>query len=380
MQTRLSHSLPWLKVRGKGIVCAETGQAVLLCGVNRSGLEYSEPLPAEASAADGAVAFLEAAAIWEEDIRQIASWGANIIRLPINQHWALHGRRGHHAESYVTALDSVIEWAAGWGMYTLLDLQWLSADIVYGPIGSSNKVAPLPNLGSIALWTALAARYRDEPAVLFDIFTEPHTPISGDPNPLQGILEDGSTFPIESGCVTMREWQPWARQLVHAIRREHPRSLIFVSGIDWGYDLRGMPLTVSQSSTELFDNIVYSTHVYPQKGSPSPPIKRGWWIRRKPDWQASFGGLSEQVPVFAAEWGVSPGKEDDESELLWANHLMEQFDRLNMGWTAWSWHDRPHLLRDAGPPYRCTRYGEMVRQALSAQTLPRIQMPTATFS
>lgn len=36
-----------------------------------------------------------------------------------------------------------------------------------------NRVPPTPNRDSILLWTTLAQRYGDEPAVLFDLLNEP---------------------------------------------------------------------------------------------------------------------------------------------------------------------------------------------------------------
>ena len=74
----------------------------------------------------GARGFLEAVGISEDEIATIArEWGANVIRIPFNQDFALNGSRGRSAEEYLGALDMVIAWAARHGCYTLLDLQWL---------------------------------------------------------------------------------------------------------------------------------------------------------------------------------------------------------------------------------------------------------------
>lgn len=358
----LSNGLPWLSVSGHRIVSAETGQPILLRGVNRSGLEHSEPLE------NSERPFTDAARISERDIQEIASWGAHIIRLPFNQEWVLQGRGGRSAAEYLEALDGVIYWAARAGAYTLLDLQWLSADRVFGPPGSGQRVAPLPNTDSIALWMILARRYQDEPAVLYDLFNEPHDPIPGDPNPLQGIRADGSTFTMPNGRVTMSEWQPWARHLIDAIRSEHPHALIFVSGINWGYDLRGFPLTVADDRFEEYANLVYSTHIYPSKGPPSRPGRTERWPgpAGNPSWQQAFGHLAGRVPVFAGEWGVAEGNEDTDKDLRWAAQLVEYLDQLQMGWTAWSWYDRPYLIREnSAQPYDPTRYGRLVARYLA---------------
>ncbi len=357
---RFSHGLPWLKVMGNQVVSAATEQPVSLRGVNRSGLEYS--------ALEGR-RFIDVAGISPAEIQQIVvEWRANVIRLPFNQDWALNGRLGHSAEEYLADLDQVIDWASSLGAYTLLDLQWLSADTAFGinPDGQPNRVAPLPNADSNRLWSTLATRYQNESAVLYDIFNEPHDPMDNDPNVLQGIREDGSLFTITTRKVTTAEWQPWARQLIRAIRGVHANSLVFVSGIDWAYDLRGMPLTIAPDSPETFPNLVYSTHVYKWKGPPvSPGTLRGLLhsistmlgISTTPNWQEAFGDLAARVPVFAGEWGG----ENSEQDLAWGEALGTYLNNLGMGWTAWSWSDWPYLVRNGQP----TGFGLLVRRYLS---------------
>jgi hypothetical protein len=129
----------------------------------------------------------------------------------------------------------------------------------------------------------------------------------------------------------MTEWRPWALHLVDTIRQEHPESLVFVSGTDWAYDLRGFPLERG--------NLVYSTHVYPWKGR---------------NWVAAFGYLSRFVPVFAGEFGGT------ERDLAWGRSLLDFFPSRGIGWTAWSWSDHPRLVQDLQP----TPFGELVRETL----------------
>src|SRR5512146_3230703 len=117
MNGELSHGLPALATAGNRIVRSDTGIAVLLRGINRSGLEYTEP------AAGG---FLAAAEFSQAEVQEmVLSWRANVIRVPFNQDWALNGRNNFSAEDYRAALDQVIDWAAALGAYTILDLQWL---------------------------------------------------------------------------------------------------------------------------------------------------------------------------------------------------------------------------------------------------------------
>jgi hypothetical protein len=207
MPTELSHNLPWLRTSGNRILRIDTSQPVLLRGVNRSGLEYTQPSEA---------GFLAAAQCTIGEIQAIVTgWGANIIRLPFNQDWALNGANGHSAEEYLSALDQVISWAAALGAYTILDLQWLDAGTVYGHtkdangVTEANHVPPTPNPYTIDLWSILARRYRDEPAALFDLLNEPHDRLDDDFLPIYLVAPDGTIIPSDSDSVGPDEWMPW---------------------------------------------------------------------------------------------------------------------------------------------------------------------------
>jgi endoglucanase len=322
MNRQLSNGLPQLATSGNWIVNAATGVNLILRGVNRSGLEYADP---------DEQGFLSGAAISRSEIEVIVrNWKCNVVRVPFNQDFVLRGRNGFSGEAYQRALDQIIYWNSLYGAYTILDLQWLDADRIYG--GKDNYVAPLPNVTSIELWKLLGNRYRGEPAVLYDLFNEPHDRLPDDPYPLN--REDGGTYPAAQRQVTMREWQPWARTLTEAVRSEHPDAVVLISGTNWGYDLRGMPMDLS--------NVVYSTHVYSIKGS---------------DWAGAFGNLSERVPVFAAELGG----DDTNSEIDFIERLIKFLQDREIGWAAWSWFNKPLLINR----YAATRYGRIIHESLT---------------
>ncbi len=316
----LSNGLAPLTVSANRIVSTATGAPVLLRGVNRSGMEYSEP---------DEEGFASAAGISRHEVRWICrEWKANILRIPLNQDWALNGRAGRPAEDYLRDIDRIILLASTYGAYTLLDLQWLDAETAFG--SGRQFVSPLPNHSSPAFWTLLARRYRDEPAVLFDILNEPHDRLPNDPHPLPH--HGGGFYPASQRRVSPLEWQPWARKLIAAIRAEHPAALVWVSGVNWGYDLRGVPM-------DDVPNLVYSTHVYRNKGE------------TRAEWAEAFGRLALGRPVFAAEWG------GPDADLDWGRRLASYLQDLGMGWCAWSWADKPHLVTRYAP----TRFGDLVR-------------------
>lgn len=311
LDPRYLPDVPRLRAEGNRIVDPD-GNPVRLRGVNRSGLEYSPR------------------AIPEDDLAQIAHvWGANLVRLPFNQEWALNGGRGLSADDYLALLDHAIEHVNCHGAYALLDLHWLDAR---RPFGANRQfVPPLPDPDSPTVWAKLARRYGSDSGVMFDLLNEPHDRTAEDNYPLW--RPDCSQYPAEQRRVSIDEWKPWAELLIDTIRAEAPETLLFVSGTNWGYDLRGLPVER--------DNIVYSTHVYRNKGD---------------DWWGAFGHLTEVAPVFVGEFG---GGDDD---LEWGRYLLDYLEEMQIGWAAWSYSDHPHLVTaDA----RTTPFGELVRQRLA---------------
>jgi endoglucanase len=300
---------------------------VRLRGVNRSGLEYVTPTADDVLASAGFSA---------DEFDEIRGWGANLVRIPFNQSHAL-GLAQSESSCYLRAIDQVIEFARTRGIYTLLDLQWLDSISPRGYLadGRPNFVAPLPNADSLKVWSQMACRYRGDTSVLYDIFNEPHDPLADDPADLPGIRPDGSLFPLPRRRVHFAEWIPWARHLTAAIRAQNPSALIFISGIDWGYDLSGFPI-------QGLENVVYSTHVYPGK---------------KESWNSAFGRLSRKHPVFVAELGGT------ENDLSWGRRLVDYLDRHEIGWAAWSWCDHPRLV-NSGADYLPTAFGQLVRDSL----------------
>jgi endoglucanase len=335
MNGELSHGLAALVTAGNRILRADQMSPVLLRGINRSGLEYSEP------STEG---FLSAARITQDEIHEIVTgWRANILRIPFNQDWCLNGRGTHSAEEYLAALDQVVLWAAELGAYTILDLQWLDAETIYGTTDhptqgrTANHVPPTPNEQTITLWLTLADRYQNETAVIFDLLNEPHNALEDDPHPLNLISSDGTVVPSNETRLTPQAWSNWASVLIEAIREIKQDGMIMVGGVDWAFDLSGIKVDAP--------NIVYSTHIYSN--------------RRQRDWSKAFGRYRE-VPIFVGEWGGT------EQDLEFGANLALQMRSIAAGWTAWSWSDFPPLVQAPGAPeYNATPFGSLVRDELS---------------
>jgi len=272
----------WLSTSGNRIV-DDKGKSVILHGVNLPGLEWD----------------LRGSGMTESDVIYICSeWKAKIIRIPFNQEWIVNDAE------YRAFVDKVVGWIADNGAYVLLDLHWRNTAI---------KIPQIPDTGAVSMWRSVAERYKNNPAVLYDIHNEAHD-------------------------TSWEAWRARACEIIDAIRAVHPRSLIFVSGLDWAYDLRGW-----DANPLPYANIVYSTHPYPFKAEP--------WA-----WDKYFGNAAATLPVFAGEFG------GETADIPWGRQLIAYFDRKALGWTAWSWNASPFLVGD--DRRTATPFGQVVRDAL----------------
>ena len=253
-------------------------------------------------------------------------WNADIVRLPVHPDlWQLSDR---YLEDYV---DPIVTWCGELGLYVLLGWHahgnpitgqaelpdWRST-----PPWQGNPYNPDRALALSAL-TEMAGRYRDRPRVIFGTFNEP-------------------------AYIDWDDWRPVAEEFVDAVHGAAPDALVTVSGTDFGYDLRGV-----LSDPVRRPNVVYETHPYPWKGEA---------------WKTFVPELSLRHPVFLGEWGYGPVESPGFDRSNYGEPLVAICRGLEIGWTAWIWHNRwtpPMLtsLRD----YRTTDFGAFVRDVLRGE-------------
>ncbi len=134
---------PELHVEGRRVL-DKAGKEVWLQGVNAGGLET---LPHDKHVVKSAVV-------------GVAEWKANIIRLPVKDDlW--FGRSPYQQDggkAYREKIDQIVTLVANRRGYLLLDLHRFRA----------------PKAEHVEFWKDAGAHYKNHPAVLFDLFNEPH--------------------------------------------------------------------------------------------------------------------------------------------------------------------------------------------------------------
>lgn len=177
------------------------------------------------------------------DIDAMAAWGFNSVRLPIHYDLLTLPVDQEPAAGVDTwkedgfrRIDDLLAWSKANGIYLILDLH-------AAPNGQGNDLpiadrdpskpslweSPEARRKTIALWTKLAARYKDEPTVgAYDLINEPNWDFDGSGN--------------KNGCKDEKQDALWAfyRDATAAIRQIDPRHLIIIEGNCWGNNYKGM--------------------------------------------------------------------------------------------------------------------------------------------
>jgi endoglucanase len=308
------------------------GHPVPLRGVNTASMEWT-------SNGDGH--------ILETVRRAIEDWHVNIVRLPLAQdRW--FGKAPEQTDNgvaYQELVRKVVDLCAAHGCYILLDLHWSDA----GEWGKQIGQHVMPDENSVTFWTNVATVYKNQPAVLFDLYNEPH-------DVSWTLWRDGGTVTERDRKNGDRTYQAVGMQkLLDTVRATGAQNVVVAGGLDWAYDLSG--ILVQPLSDPKGNGVIYANHAYPFKGESVTT-----WIKR-------METATAQLPVIVSEFGSDPKGGAGETGEQWVQDVLKALHDHNWNWTAWDLHPAagPTLISDwdfTPTP----QFGVFVKQALlSAQ-------------
>jgi hypothetical protein len=269
-------------------ICTAEGRAHLFHGVDRPSLEWSS----------GGQNLSPA------DFRLMASWNANVVRVALNQDFWIAGSPLFDP-NYASVVDAAVAWAEAAGLDVILDLHWSDAGVLGSCVStpSSGCQQLMPDLNSITFWSDVAARYQNDGRVMFELYNEPH-------GVLWSVWRSGGTTTSGFQAVGMQ-------QLYDTVRATGAQNLVIIGGLDWAYDLSGVPANRIDGY-----NIAYATHPY---NAPN---------RQPSAWDKAWGFLAETDPIIVTEFG------DTESACAtdYSAALIQYADAHATSWTAWAWY------------------------------------------
>lgn len=341
-----------LTVSGNRIV-SSGGCTFLLRGVDVDGLEFSPGGYGPPSGNNGSTLAVVGEAV--------TVWDSNVIRLPLNQdYW--FGCNGANAASYQQAVSNIVNYCSAQNVYVILDLHWsgtYSGTSATSPSGcssgngwgSSNAQQVMPDWNSVTFWGSVATAFSNNPAVLFDLYNEPHPDSSlGSPGDWQVWQNGGATSSTPSQT-------PGMKNLLNAVRATGANNICLVGGLQYAYDLSQVDTYPVTTSTNVGNGVVYSAHIYINKGTPGQST-----------WDPYVTTATTNHPVFIGEYGPSLSCNTDSSTFdttffSWANGTNSK--SYVYGATAWSMTTGscPNLLSDWS--FDTTSWGAAVKNWLA---------------
>ena len=338
-----------LKVVGTQILNSKN-EPVLLRGVNCASMEWT-------SNGEGHILQSVKTAIDE--------WHVNHIRLPLAQdRWfGKAPEQKDEGKAYRALVKEVVDLCASKGVYIMLDLHW--SDV--GQWGQNIGQHSMPDENSLAFWKDIAPVYANHPAVIYDLYNEPHD-VTWD------IWLNGGTVtdrPNRRGAAPKTYQAVGMQKLLDAVRATGAKNVVIAGGLNWAYDFDGI-LDGRQLKDPDGNGVIYANHAYNNKGHPVEV------------WIARMEQATAKLPVIVSEFGGSGGPNrrmgrsggparasgDD-----WLLHVMQALQDHKWSWTAWDFHPSagPTLIADWN--YTPTPdFGVFVKQMI-AGTLPRYTPP-----
>jgi endoglucanase len=286
----------------------------------------------------------------DDSIAAMRGWGATIVRVAVGQQlW--NADECQHSPTYVSTVDQVVRSITSRGMVALLELHSNTRHRCL-PAGQQ-RMADYP--GSVEFWRSVAARYRGNSLVAFDLYNEPHDITWAQ------WRNGGATIDADGVPWTMAGMQ----QLYDAVRSTGAQNLVVVSGNGWAASPPPAGYTISGT------NIAYAVHSYAHScPSGTPPLLCPAAVPADPTAPGAslpaWEGFLQENPVLVTEFGwPDPNSGTYNSEVIaWARGH-------KVGWMAFDWGiGRAYtpaeygLLATMAPSYSADGSGLPVRQAL----------------
>jgi len=330
----------FLRAEGRWIV-DEQGNVVLLRGVNFFGYEY------------GVWANVDYRTHSENDYRIIASWGFNVVRLPIAWNF-IEPQQGKYDESYFSKyVDNDIAWAKKYNLYIILDMHnaYWSPHFTYydwpasglpnwavsgypndaagqaqsmadfytglGPNGTSSSSAN-PSLQDrfIEMWKYVASRYAHESTIAgYDILNEP-TILSSD-----GKVE---LYPKFRFC--LQTLPTFLTRVVDAIRSVDPHHMILWEPSP-SWTCYGLVAPVNRT------NVVFSPH-YPGDTGIRSYDGNKTMVESLLTKYIVEPSLKWNQPTVIGEWGIIANKPN---AVQYVKDLADLFDKYLLGSLWWTY-------------------------------------------
>jgi endoglucanase len=311
------------------------GNTVRLLGANRSGTQYT--------CMDGDGIFDGPSD--DASIAAMKAWGMTAIRVNGNEDcWlGINGvKAAFGGANYQAAIGDFVKRINAQGMYVIFDLHHSAP----GTQKALDMAAMADRDHSVDYWKSVSAYFKNNPAVVFDLYNEPYPDNNRDSVAAWTCVRDGGS------CAGVGFTAAGMQELVNAVRSSGATNPIMVGGPQYSGTLSRW---LEYKPNDPLNQIAASVHIYGQPlGSPYDQAST---------WNGDLVKVSAQVPVVMGEIG------DSDCTHKFVDQLMPWADAHGISYLAWGWvtsacAGEPALITNYnGTP---TAYGVGVRDHLQA--------------
>jgi hypothetical protein len=289
------------------------GSPVVLHGVDRSGTEYE--------CVQGTGIF--AGPNDKASIKAMKNWGINAVRVPLNEacwNGESYVDSAYSGVNYQAAIDAYVKLLNSDGIVAILDLHWTDGKYAGNSHGCLSAEAlcqkPMPDAAeSVPFWSSVATTFKDNDAVIFDLFNEPF--------PDKALPTEAAAWECwlkgGSSCLPDISYPVAGMQtLVNTVRATGANNVIMLGGLAFSNDLTEW---LKNKPTDPDHNLVASWHSYNFNGCKTVSC-----------WSSQIAPVIASVPVVAGEIGET-GCADS-----YIDPLMAYLDSKSTSYLAWAWN------------------------------------------
>lgn len=331
-----------IKIEGRHFIDA-SGQPVRPVGVNYSGFEFAVAQGWSANDPSGAQAGQSGGPRWSA----INAWGANTVRLPLNEaSWLGYECTGADGETrdpdpqdnYRQAVIEQVEQAIDAGLYVIVDLHW-SAPGKTCPL-LQTQMANADN--SLDFWTSIAETFKHQPAVMFELFNEPFMNFGFSGNEWKMMMKGtGGRFSSYPAMTLDGEWKEikktWEvasyQAMLDTVRATGATNVVLIGSMQYAQDLSGW---LKHRPTDPLEQIAAVWHPYPTFGA-----DWGTDAYAQPNYAPKvFDDIlriqSAGFPVIATETGDRNTEGTEGAPMI--TTVTEWADQHDVGILGWGWN------------------------------------------
>jgi endoglucanase len=280
-----------VKVLGNDLVNG-SNQPMRLVGMDRSGTEY---------ACVHGFGFFDGPSD-SNSVAAMGAWHSDAVRVPLNEDcWlGINGvNPAFSGVNYRVAIQNYVGLLNNAGMVAVLDLHWNAP----GSSLATGQQVMADADHSISFWSSVATAFRTNPAVVFDLYNEPH---------------DISWSCWRNGCTTSAGWHvAGMQQMLDAVRNAGATQPVMIGGLNWANDLSGW---LANEPSDPLHQLVASAHLYNFTGCNTSTC-----------WNQTLAPIAASVPLVTGELG------ENDCSSGFINSYMSWADSVGVSYLGWTW-------------------------------------------